>query len=52
LGRPAGLFRNGFQLVSFLTILSSSTLCMCPDHFNITYSIHSTRVVVNYCNKF
>jgi hypothetical protein len=32
---PAGLFPDGFQLVSFLTILSSSILCMCPNHLSL-----------------
>jgi hypothetical protein len=35
LGLPAGLFPNGFQLVSFLTILSSSILCMCSNHLSL-----------------
>jgi hypothetical protein len=35
LGLPACLFPNGFQLVSFLTILSSSILCMCPKHLSL-----------------
>jgi hypothetical protein len=35
LGLPAGLFPSGFQLVSFLIILSSSILCMCPNHHSL-----------------
>jgi hypothetical protein len=35
LGLPAGLFPNGFQLASFLNILSSSILCMCPNHLSL-----------------
>jgi hypothetical protein len=35
LGLPAGLFPNGFELVSFLTILSCSILCMCPNHLSL-----------------
>jgi hypothetical protein len=42
LGLPAGLFQNGFQLVSFLTILSSSILCMCPNHLSLCALIQRT----------
>jgi hypothetical protein len=35
LSLPAGLFPNGFQLDGFLTILSSSILCMCPNHLSL-----------------
>jgi hypothetical protein len=42
LASPAGLFRNGFQFVSFLTILSSSILCMCPNHLSPCVLIQRT----------
>jgi hypothetical protein len=54
LGLRAGLFPNGFQLVSFLTILSSSILCMCPNHlslcalilYNVQYSLHQSKYLI------
>jgi hypothetical protein len=42
LGLPAVLFPNGFQLVSFLTILSSSILCVCPNHLSLCALIQRT----------
>jgi hypothetical protein len=42
LGLPAGLFPNGFQLVRFLNILSSSILCMCPNHLSLCALIQRT----------
>jgi hypothetical protein len=41
LGLPAGILPIGFQLVS-LTILSSSILCMCPNHLSLCALIQRT----------
>jgi hypothetical protein len=35
LGIPAGFFPNVSQMVSFLTILSSSILCLCSNYLSV-----------------